>query len=211
MPSPSPSGPAPPSDAPRFLALGDSYTIGEGVAAEGRWPVQLAAALRASGSPVADPEIVAVTGWTVAELDAGIDAAGPHAPFDLVTLLIGVNDQYRGHDLGGYRTQYRTMLARAIGFAGGDPARVVAVSFPDWGVTPFAADRDAAQVAHEVDAFNAAARAIAEGEGVAWVDVTPLSREQGDQVVGDGLHPDANAYVGWVERILPAATAALAD
>ncbi|WP_412063725.1 SGNH/GDSL hydrolase family protein [Rubrivirga sp. IMCC45206] len=214
MPSPPSSDPArppAPADALRFLALGDSYTIGEGVAPEGRWPVQLAAALRASGTPVADPEVVAVTGWTVEELDAGIDAADLEGPFDLVTLLIGVNDQYRGRDLDGYRAQYRAMLARAVAFAGGDPARVVAVSFPDWGVTPFASDRDAAQIAREVDAFNAAARAIAQTEGVAWVDITPLSREQGALVAGDGLHPNAAAYTGWTERIRPAAKAALTD
>ncbi len=212
MPDVPPAESAPPrasAGAPRFLALGDSYTIGEGVAPADRWPMRLAAALRAAGVPVTDPEIVAVTGWTVEELDVGIDAADPQGPYDLVTLLIGVNDQYRGYGIEGYRTQYRAMLARAVAFAGGDPSRVVAVSFPDWGVTPFAADRDAARVATEVDAFNATARAIAKAAGVAWIDITPLSRTQGALVAGDGLHPNVAAYAAWAESIRPAAEAAL--
>lgn len=199
--------------AARYLALGDSYTIGEGVPEAGRWPVQLAAALRQSGTPVAGPQIVAVTGWTVDELDAGIDAAAPEGPFDLVTLLVGVNDQYRGRPVEGYRERYRAMLRRAVGFAGDDPGRVVAVSFPDWGATPFGG-RDARpqdQIAAEVDAFNAAARAEAEAAGVAWVDVTALSRSQGALVVADELHPSAEAYAAWAERIAPAARAALAS
>ena len=204
--APEPGGPA------RVLALGDSYTIGEGVDAPDRWPNQLADALRQSGDDVEAPVIVARTGWTVDELDQGIDAAEPEGPFDLVTLLIGVNDQYRRYPLDGYRTDYRAMLGRAVGFAGGDPDRVVAVSFPDWGATPFAGrdNRSREQIAAEVDAFNAVAQAEAEAAGVAWVDVTALSRTQGTLVVADRLHPSAAAYAGWVERILPAARAALA-
>ncbi|WP_420456185.1 SGNH/GDSL hydrolase family protein [Rubrivirga sp.] len=196
----------------RFLALGDSYTIGEGAAPAERWPMQLAARLRADGVAVADPEIVAVTGWTVAELDAGLDAADPQGPFDVVTLLIGVNDQYRGHELDGYRAAYRAMLARAVGLAGDDAGRVVAVSVPDWGVTPFAQGdrRTPAEIAAEVNAVNAAARAEAEAAGAAWVDVTALSRTQGAWVVGDGLHPSGEAYHAWADRIEPAVRAALA-
>ena len=209
-----PDAPPPPADASargaRVLALGDSYTIGEGVDVAERWPAQLADALRASGTPIAAPEVVAVTGWTVAELDAGIDAAGPQGPFDLVTLLVGVNDQYRGYPLEGYRAAYRAILARAVGFAGGEPGRVVAVSFPDWGVTPFADGRDRRRIAAEVDAFNAAARAEAAAAGVAWVDVTALSRTQGHLTAPDGLHPSGDAYAAWTERVLPAARAALA-
>ena len=198
-------GTAAPSGA-RVLALGDSYTIGEGVAPADRWPVQLAARLGAVA-----PEIVAVTGWTTDELDAGIDAADPQGTYDLVMLLIGVNNQYRGTSLEGYRTEYRALLGRAIGFAGGDPSRVVAVSFPDWGVTPFASSdrRTPDQLAAEVDAFNAVAREEAEAAGVAWVDIAPLSRTQGALVADDGLHPSAEAYAAWVERVLPAAREAL--
>ena len=195
----------------RVLALGDSYTIGEGVAPAGRWPAQLAARLRASGVAVGPPTIVAETGWTTDELNAGLDAAAPEGPFDLVTLLIGVNDQYRGRPLDGIRQRLAGLIDRAVALAGGDASRVVMVSVPDWGVTPFAASegRDAAAVAAEVDALNAAARAEATARGVAFVDVTPLSRTQGALVVDDGLHPTAEAYAAWTDRIEPAARAAL--
>src|SRR5688500_13738544 len=121
-----------------FLALGDSYTIGESVASEGRWPVQLAARLRARGIEIAPPKIVARTGWTTDELAEAIDDAQVTARYGLVSLLIGVNNQYRGRELANYREEFGALLERAIGFAG-DPKRVFVVSIPDWGVTPFAA------------------------------------------------------------------------
>ena len=210
------SDPEPRPDGLRILALGDSYTIGEGVASPERWPEQLADRLRqqagGGGLGVAPPEIVAETGWTVAELADGIGRAGPQSPFDLVTLLVGVNDQYRGTSTRAYRAEIGPMLDWAVAFAGGRAGRVVAVSIPDWGVTPFgAADaRGPARIADEVDAFNAVARAEADARGVAWVDVTDLSRQQGDRVVADGLHPDGQAYAAWTDRIEPAARAALA-
>ena len=206
-----PDRPATPeADAPRFLALGDSYTIGEGVSEADRWPNQLVDRLGAEGVRLGSPEIVAVTGWTTDELAAGIEVADPKGPFALVTLLIGVNNQYRGGDLGAYRAEVGALLDRAIAFAGGEAARVVGVSIPDWGVTPFAEGRDRNEVAAEIDAFNAAFRAEAGARGAHWVDVTPLSRTQGRLVVEDGLHPDAEAYAAWVGLIEPEARAALA-
>ena len=212
-----PDGPAaseadgPAASGLRVLALGDSYTIGEGVAPADRWPHRLADRLRASGLDVAAPQTVAVTGWTTDELAVGIDAADPRGPFDLVTLLVGVNDQYDGLSPSGYRPRLSAMLDRAVALAGGEAGRVVAVSIPDWGATPFgAADaRGPGQIGREVDAFNAVARAEAERRGAAWVDVTAVSRRQGDRVVADGLHPDAAAYAAWTDRIEPAARAAL--
>ena len=208
----------------RILALGDSYTVGEGVPPADRWPEQLAARLRASDrhalsggvrqphARVAPPQVVAATGWTVAELAAGIDAARLQAPFDVVTLLVGVNDQYRGGRAETYRTEMSPMLDRAVVLAGGRPGRVVVVSIPDWGVTAFGAadDRGPARIADEVDAFNAVARAEAQARGLAWVDVTNLSRYQGHLTVDDGLHPNADAYAAWTDRIGPAVRAALA-
>ena len=139
----------------RFLALGDSYTIGEGVSAAERWPAQLAERLRARGVDLAEPEIVARTGWTTDELAAGIANAAPRGPYDLVTLLIGVNNQYRVRSTDEFRAHFRELLAGAVSFSGGDPLRVIVVSIPDWGVTAFAADRDAGAIGREIDNFTA--------------------------------------------------------
>jgi lysophospholipase L1-like esterase len=193
----------------RYLALGDSYTIGEGVEPAERWPVQLAAMLRGRGVDAADPEIIATTGWTTDELSAAIDAADPHGPYALVSLLIGVNNQYRGRTAEEYRDEFRGLLRRAIGFAGGDANRVVVVSIPDWSVTAFAEGRDRAQIAREVEAFNAVNREITRELGAHWVDVTPTSRRMPDAVVGDGLHPSGAQYREWAELVLPEALKAL--
>ena len=200
----------------RYLALGDSYTIGEGVAEQERWPVRVATRLRAAGVEIAAPEIIAVTGWTTDELNAGIDAANPQGPYALVSLLIGVNNQYRGRDLEGYRAEFRLLLQRAVGFAGGDVRHVVVVSIPDWGVTPFAAEdehgRTRAQIGVEIERFNAVAREEAEAAGVAFVDITPVSRtaaEDAALTAGDGLHPSGAMYRCWTDRILPVVRAAL--
>ncbi|MCH8031786.1 MAG: SGNH/GDSL hydrolase family protein, partial [Bacteroidetes bacterium] len=134
----------------RYLALGDSYTIGEGVAEDERWPVQLATKLRTQGIPLENPEIIAKTGWTTDELAAGIDKAHPRGPYDFVSLLIGVNDQYRGRCLDEYRQQFRDLLQRAIAFSAGDASRVLVVSIPDWSVTPFARGRKSATIAAEI-------------------------------------------------------------
>lgn len=196
----------------RYLALGDSYTIGEGVDAAERWPAQLVAQLRRWGADVGDPETVAVTGWTSDELSAGIDAAAPEGPYDLVTLLIGVNDQYRARPLARYAAELDALLARAVTFAGGDAMRVVAVSIPDWGVSPFAVGRDRAAIAQELDRFNDTARGIAAAQGAQWVDVTAASRAAGDTpeaFAADGLHPSGAAYGEWARLIAPAARLAL--
>jgi lysophospholipase L1-like esterase len=198
----------------QFLALGDSYTIGESVAPEERWPVQLGALLRAEGLDVGDPTLIATTGWTTDELSAAIDRANPQGAFDLVSLLIGVNNQYRGRGQDEYRAQFAALLQRAIGFAGGNPARVLVLSIPDWGVTPFAArlERDPAAVAADIDAFNAINRAETERPGAHYVDVTPFSREAAHDpslLADDGLHPSGRMYAEWARLALPAARAAL--
>lgn len=198
VPDPGPSG-----NSKLFLALGDSYTIGEGVAESERWPAQLAVALR----PVAvEVQIVARTGWTAAELAVGLDEAAPHGAYDLVSLQIGVNDQFRRLDLDEFERELSGLLDRASGLAGGDASRVMVVSIPDWGMTPFAAGHDREGVAAEIDAFNNVVRTVAQRRKTPWVDVTSISRQFGaDALTGDGLHPSAEQYAAWVEVMMPVA------
>ncbi len=185
-----------------YLALGDSYTIGESVPESGRWPVQLAAALSADGIAVASPRIIAATGWSTDELAAAMDAAEPLGTQDLVSLLIGVNNQYRGRDVADYRAEFHALLLRAIALANGRPQRVLVLSIPDWGTTPFAqaSGRDTAQIACELDAYNTAAASECAAQGAAFVDITPLSRQLSPQpgmLADDGLHPSAAHYTHW--------------
>ena len=181
----------------RYLALGDSYTIGESVPANERFPVVLAKTLKLS-----EPEIIAKTGWTTDELNAAIDAANPKGPYQLVTLLIGVNNQYRGRDAEQYRGEFAGLLKRAIGFAGGDAKKVIVVSIPDWGVTPFAEGRDRAKIASEIDQYNAINREETSRAGARYVDITPVSRGNDPALVaGDGLHPSGKQYGEWVKLI----------
>lgn len=198
--------------ASRFLALGDSYTISESVAVADRWPNQLAGQLRKDGFEMADPEIIAKTGWTTDELSSAIDAAKPKGQYALVTLLIGVNNQYRGRDAEQYRREFVTLLHRAIAFAGGDPKRVVVVSIPDWGVTPFAANRDRAKIGAEIDRFNAVNAEETKRAGARYADITPISRRAATDaslIAPDGLHPSAKMYASWISMIEPQARAAL--
>ena len=192
-----------------FLALGDSYTIGEGVAADERWPGQLAAELRKRGLDVAEPRIIAKTGWTTDELDEAINRERVQDSFGVVTLLIGVNNQYRGRVGGNYRVEFAALLRRAIHFAGGDARRVIVISIPDWGVTPFAVGRDRVRIAAEIDAFNRVNREVTSEAGARYADVTSISREKASMVVSDRLHPSAAMYALWTAAILPEAIAAL--
>lgn len=194
----------------RFLALGDSYTIGEGVPATSRWPAVVVQQLRSDGIHIDDPEIIAVTGWTTDELAAGMDAATFAPPYDLVTLLIGVNNHYRGRDAGNYHTQFASLLERAVALAGGKAGQVLVVSIPDWGVTRFARteNRNSARIAAELNAFNADAQAQAGARGAHWVDITPTSRRCGDapdMLAEDGLHPSGAQYALWAKHITPTA------
>lgn len=207
--------PATAAEPLRYLALGDSYTVGEGVAAGERWTHQLAAALRKADIALADPVTIATTGWTTDELDAAIDAADPAHDYAFVTLLVGVNNQYRGRAVDEYAQQFEALLLRAVAFAGGRSQRVLVLSFPDWGVTAFGrtSGRDLRQVARETDAYNAAARAVCARHGVAFVDITPASRDGGDapdMLAEDGLHPSATMYARWAQQALTVAAAQLA-
>jgi lysophospholipase L1-like esterase len=200
----------------RFLALGDSYTIGEGVTAEEGWPVQLAASVRASGIRLADPQIIARTGWTTSELFTGIEGASPRPSndFALVTLQIGVNDQYRSLGIDAFRRGFGALLEAAVAFAAGDARRVIVASIPDWSVTPFGESdpRGKAAIALEIDALNAIAGVATRHAGACFIDVTSNSRRGSDDrtlIAADGLHPSAAMYASWVRLMLPAALSAL--
>lgn len=196
-----------PSDAPlSYLALGDSYTIGESVPENERWPVQLSAKL----SPLlAPPTIIARTGWTTAELQAGIEAANIKGKtYGAVSLLIGVNNQYRGegrgYTLDQYRQEFRELLQQAIAFANNRPDRVFVLSIPDYGVTPFAQGSDAEKIARELDAYNQSAQIICAQLKVAFYDITLISREAKQDpglIANDNLHPSGKMYARWVEAI----------
>jgi lysophospholipase L1-like esterase len=197
-----------------YIALGDSYTIGEGVLPRERWPVQLVRRLRAEGFEVDDPEIIATTGWTTDELWAAIDRASPRGDRALVSLLIGVNNQYRGRSANEYREEFKRLLDRAITMARREAHRVIVLSIPDWGVTPFAAGRDRASIAYEIDEFNSVNRAEASTLGARYVDITGVSRALADDrsfTAGDGLHPSGRLYEQWVDLVLPVARRILGE
>jgi lysophospholipase L1-like esterase len=173
--------------------------------------MQLIEQLRRHGVVIDDPRIIAVTGWTTDELSAGMDRARLALSYDLVTLQIGVNNQYRGRSAGEYRGEFSALLRRAIRLAGNHPNRVVVVSIPDWGVTRFARenDRDPVQIAHELDVFNAIARDEVSRAGARFVDITGISRAHPQLVADDGLHPSAAQYTLWTNAIAPVVNLAL--
>lgn len=192
----------------RYLALGDSYTIGESVAEGARWPQQLVDSLnrRLQGRTLLSPAtIVATTGWTTADLDAGMDASQVDtATWDLVSLLIGVNNQYQGLPLADYEEEFADLLVRAVSLTGGRPERVFVVSIPDYACTPFGQPNQEA-ISSDLATFNATCKAEAQALGVAHMDITPISQQWPDLdglVASDGLHPSALQYALWVEHFV---------
>ena len=189
----------------RYLALGDSYTIGESVTEAERWSNQLAGILQADGVS-AEVTMIAKTGWTTNELWDGIQTREINPPYDLVSLLIGVNNQYRGRDVDEYREQFVFLLNKAIEYAGGYPQRVIVLSIPDWGVTPFAGNRDSKKIAVEINQFNSVNREETEKAGAYYIDITAISREavnDASLIAGDGLHPSGKMYTKWAKLALP--------
>ena len=187
-----------------FLALGDSYTIGEAVPENECWPMQLVEMLNDAGKPFSKPQIIATTGWTSDELIAAIKIENPQGPFDLVSLLIGVNDQYRGYSKEVYAKEFQDLLNQAIDFAGKITNHVVVVSIPDWGATPFAKDRNIGEIAKEIDEYNTINREISLLKGVHYVDITlgsRLSLSDYSLVTTDELHPSGKEYMKWAEKI----------
>jgi len=187
-----------------FLALGDSYTIGESVDAAMRWPNQLVTALNRSGLEFEQPEIVAKTGWTTDELLTALDQASLAASYDYVSLLIGVNNQYRGRSVASFEPEFTALLERAISYSNRKANGVFVVSIPDWGVMPFAEGRDARKIALEIDTYNKSIERICKIYGVRFFDITEISRKASETpsfVASDGLHPSGEMYAAWVNEI----------
>ncbi len=191
-----------------YLALGDSYTIGEQVPASENFPSQAAAMMKNDSTDFRLERIIAKTGWTTDELKAGIIASNETEPlrvsYDFVSLLIGVNNQYRGRTVDDYKPEFEELLKKAIHFAGNRPERVVVLSIPDWGVTPFASGRDREQISREIDAYNAASKEISEKYNIHYIYITPWTREAATDnslLAADGLHPSGKEYKRWAQKV----------
>ncbi len=191
-----------------YLALGDSYTIGQSVAVSERFPVQTVAMLNNVGLRFSQPEIIAQTGWTTGNLLATLDNTPPlKIQYDIVTLLIGVNNQYQGRNLEEYKQQFTTLLERATQYAGNIKAHVFVLSIPDYSVTPFVSTNNKERVAREIDSFNLANKIISEQYQVNYIDITGDSRLAANNpalIATDGLHPSGLQYQLWVNRLAPA-------
>jgi len=183
-----------------YLALGDSYTIGEQVLVEENFPNQTVALLNGK---LSIPQIIATTGWTTDELDAAITAANI-TTFDIVSLLIGVNNQYRERTVNNFEIEFEHLVQRAIAFANNNSTHVVVLSIPDWGVTPFAEGRDSKKIATEIDAYNLVCKMAAQKFNTNFIDITTAQRLDGNKeefLAADKLHPSGKEYKKWAERL----------
>ncbi|MDQ3277332.1 MAG: SGNH/GDSL hydrolase family protein [Bacteroidota bacterium] len=190
-----------------YLALGDSYTIGEAVLLQESFPYQTVQLLRRQGYKMAAPEVIAKTGWTTSELQSGMKGYTFAAKYDFVSLLIGVNNQYRGQDIIAYKEQFEALLNSAIQLAGGKNGACFVLSIPDYSLTPFAKNKDVARISREIDAYNNLNRAICIQYKVPYIDITTALRkatEKDGYVASDGLHPSAQAYAKWAKKLADA-------
>jgi lysophospholipase L1-like esterase len=210
--SPPPTVPPPPVFAKNYLALGDSYTIGQSVPVTDRFPVQTKNWLTDQGIIISDPQIIATTGWTTDNLKAAIAAQNPQGPYDVVSLLIGVNDQYQRHDTIGYRERFYQLLTTVIQLAGSRRDHVFVLSIPDYSVTPFAQYSDTAFIRRQIDQFNVINKEVTLQNHCGYLDITPSTREAKNDpslLAGDGLHPSGKEYRKWSERLGPMMKAVL--
>lgn len=187
-----------------YLALGDSYTIGETVLLADNFPYQTVQLLREKGISFYAPEIIAKTGWTTDELFTAISQRKTLPSYDFVTLLIGVNNQYRGRTVENFKPEFEALLQQAIQFAGNNKDHVFVLSIPDWGVTPFAEGRDRAQIAREIDAYNNICKQVSQQNNVHFIDITPSTRlatQDHSLVAADGLHPSGKEYTKWATEL----------
>lgn len=189
----------------KFLALGDSYTIGESVSESERWPVQLAHALRAKGKKIEDPRIIGITGWRTDQLKKAIEEAHLKNDFGMVSLLIGVNNQYQGKTAESYAPEFEELLKMAVTLAGGKKENVFVVSIPDYGFTPYGKDKQVT-ISEGIEKFNDVNRKITEKAGIRYINITDLTRlgiSHPEYMAADGLHPSGKMYTLWVERMVP--------
>lgn len=189
-----------------YLALGDSYTIGESVSQEDSFPYQLASGLNNFGLKTNVPRIIAITGWTSSNLIAGLEKAEITQKFDIVTLLIGVNNQYRQQSLECYRHDFVYLLNQAISHSSKGKSSVFVLSIPDWSATPFGQQYDAMKISKRIDEFNTVNKQVSVCAGVHYINITPSSRLAAtDQrlTARDGLHPSSKMYSEWVKNLLP--------
>ena len=187
-----------------YLALGDSYTIGESVPAKENFPNQTVQLLQKAGFNFQSPEIIAKTGWTTDELQESINKHHFLTSYDFVTLLIGVNNQYRGRTSEEYKPEFESLLKQAIKFAGNNSNHVIILSIPDWGVTPYAEGRDRKKIANEIDAYNVVNKIIAGKYKVHYIDITAGTRKAANDpalLTNDGLHPSGKEYVRWAVKL----------
>lgn len=201
-------------DTLHYLALGDSYTIGQSVNYDDRFPVQLVNQLRSAGVMIADPVFIARTGWTTTQLKTAIAQTQLKPGYDLVSLLIGVNNQYQKKNIEIYRQEFRELLETALSLAGGDASRVIVLSIPDYAYTPFGRTSNSAKTSQEIDLYNAINLGITKEYNIAYFDITPISREGLDDpalIAGDQLHPSGKMYSRWVDLIFNYVKVVLAE
>jgi lysophospholipase L1-like esterase len=191
-------------NAKTYLALGDSYTIGQSVTEPERFPNQTVGLLRSEGIKINDPRIIATTGWTTKNLIDALNASTLQNNYDVVSLLIGVNNQYQGRGIEEYKTEFTLLLNRAIQYAAGKPTHVFVLSIPDYSVTPFASGLNKTKIAAEIDQFNSENKKISLQLGVNYIDITPISREPDPALIAtDGLHPSGKQYKRWADLLAP--------
>ena len=193
----------------RYLALGDSYTIGTAINPQNSYPYQLADTLRMMGISVDTTQIIATNGWTTTDLKGGIQETAPSSDFDLVSLLIGVTNQYQGKEIELYKTEFRELLEQAIGFAGGNAGNVFVISIPNYGVTPFAESRNPKKIGAELIEYDRIARDISSEYDIPFINITPISELANydlSLLASDELHPSAKMYSMWIGEMLPTVT-----
>ena len=187
-----------------YLALGDSYTIGEQVSLYESFPYQLVQLLRMSAIDFLAPEIIAKTGWTTNELLSQMEQTHFLKNYDWATLLIGVNNQYRGRSVENYQQEFTDLIQMAIGLCGNKPGQVIVLSIPDWGTTPFAKEKDTKKISYEVDDYNKTCKQITENAGCKFINITNAQRADASRpefVAADGLHPSEKEYAKWANKL----------